>query len=118
MENQLNSNTQKGGLYSKIKMSVKTANIMVIVLCTALVIAMYWVVSNNGFTVKFDTTGGTHLESKRAMYGDYLDQEEIPTREGYIFAGWYLDADCTQPWDSENDMITQSMTLYAKWDKK
>ena len=118
MENQLNTNTQKGGLYSKIKMSVKTANIMVIVLCTALVIAMFWVVSNNGFTVKFDTTGGTHLEPIKAMYGDYLQQEEVPTREGYEFDGWYLDADCTQPWNSQSDVIVQSMTLYAKWVKK
>lgn len=118
MENQLNSNTQKGGLYSKIKMSVKAANIMVTVLSITLVLAIFFVVSNRGFTVKFDTAGGTHLETQKAMYGDYLKIDQEPTREGYVFAGWYLDENCTNPWDIENDMITGSMTLYAKWVKK
>lgn len=35
-----------------------------------------------------------------------------PTREGYTFGGWY---NGNTPWDFENGIVTQSMTLTAKW---
>ncbi|MDD7718193.1 MAG: InlB B-repeat-containing protein, partial [Eubacteriaceae bacterium] len=37
-----------------------------------------------------------------------------PTREGYTFAGWYLDADCTEKAD-ETVTLTDNVTVYAKW---
>ncbi|MBQ4585093.1 MAG: InlB B-repeat-containing protein [Clostridia bacterium] len=49
-----------------------------------------------------------------------------PRREGYTFAGWYKDAECTEQWDFENDeviisfdeeqnRIYEEICLYAKW---
>ena len=37
-----------------------------------------------------------------------------PTRESYIFEGWYKDGDYTLPVNAE-DIFTESTTLYAKW---
>ena len=82
-----------------------------------LVAATVFVVSHNGFTVKFDTNGGSHIESVRAMYSETLNIEENPVKEGYIFTGWYTDRDCTNSFDVENDAVTGSMTLYAGWEK-
>ena len=118
MENTLNNNKQKGGLYSKVNMSVETANKIVIGFCIAFALVFVFVISNNGFTVKFDTVGGTHLDNQKLMYDDLVIIEGNPTREGYEFAGWYLDTDYTMPWDIENDKVTGSMTLYAKWVEK
>lgn len=39
-------------------------------------------------------------------------EPSAPTREGYTFGGWYSGS---APWDFENGIVTQSMTLTAKW---
>ena len=49
-----------------------------------------------------------------------------PKREGYTFAGWYIDAECTKEWnfetdeviinyDEEGNRIYEEFCLYAKW---
>lgn len=38
-----------------------------------------------------------------------------PTRDGYVFDGWYTDSEYTAEWDFENDLVPGDMTLYAKW---
>ncbi len=63
-------------------------------------------------------------------YGGKITQPQYqPKREGYTFAGWYKDADCTDAWDFENDLtpeeavddegvaVYQETILYAKWSK-
>lgn len=116
MEKKTETTKKTGGLYSKINMSVKSANIMVASLLALLVIALIFVVKHNGFTVKFDTDGGSYIAPLKAEYSDKLFPE-TPTKEGWTFTGWYTDRDCTESWDSENDTVTGSMTLYAGWDK-
>ena len=89
---------------------------MVASLLALLVIALIFVVKHNGFTVKFDTDGGSYIAPLKAEYSDKLSPE-TPTKEGWTFTGWYTDRDCTESWDSKNDTVTGSMTLYAGWDK-
>ena len=105
---------QLRGLYSKVNISVKSLNI-IIVLAVALVACMAIGVSNAGFTVQFDSLGGTTVESQKHMYGELIMAPVPPTREGYLFDGWYLDQSTTRPWNLENDVVTESMTLYAGW---
>lgn len=66
--------------------------------------------------VKFDAKGGTlsgpaELNKKQ---NERLDRPDNPVREGYSFAGWYKDADCTKEWNFD-DLISGDMTLYAGW---
>lgn len=102
-------------LYSKVNISVKSLNIIIVVLAAALVICMAIGVSNGGFTVRFDSLGGTTVENQKYMYGELIEAPTPPTREGYIFDGWYLDQNTTRPWNLEKDIVTESMTLYARW---
>ena len=106
---------KSGGLYAKVNMSLKTANIMVLVLALLLVAAMFFVVKHNGFTVRFDTDGGSYVESQKVLHSELITTPDEPVREGYIFDGWYLDRACTVPFDPSVDTVTQSMTLYAGW---
>lgn len=103
------------GLYSKVNISVKTLNIIIIVLAAALVASMAFGIANRGFLVEFDTLGGTPVESQKRMYDELVAAPEAPTREGYVFDGWYLDREATRPWDMESDVVTGPMTLYAGW---
>ena len=119
MENGKNTDKQgkTGGLYAKVKMSVKTANIMVSVFIVLLVAATVFIVKHNGFTVKFDTNGGSYIESVKVMHSQTVDIKEEPVKEGYIFTGWYTDRDRTESFDIKTDTVTGSMTLYAGWEK-
>ena len=38
-----------------------------------------------------------------------------PTKDGYIFGGWYDDALCTQVHDFDAQMPAHNVTVYAKW---
>ena len=107
-----------GGLYARVKMSRRTANILVAVLIVALIAALAFVVTHNGFTITFDTNGGSHIEPVTAMHSDPVTVPEEPVKEGYRFTGWYTDRDCTQRWEMGKDTVTGSMTLYAGWEKK
>ncbi len=109
---------KNGGLYSKVNMSLKTANIMVLVLAFLLVAAMFFVVKHNGFTVRFDTDGGSYVESQKVLHSELITTPDEPVREGYTFDGWYLDRACTVPFDPSVDTVTQSMTLYAGWKQR
>lgn len=103
------------GLYGKINISVKTLDKIIVVLVALLIAALILAMSDRGFTITFDTLGGTSIESQTLMYGDRIELDEEPTREGYVFAGWYTDKNCTYEWDMETDTVYESMTLYAAW---
>ena len=94
-----------GGLYARVNMSVRAANIMVAVLVAVLVLV----------TVRFDTDGGSQIESVRVLHSETVPAVEDPVKEGWQFAGWYRDRACTLPWNMATDTVENSMTLYAKW---
>lgn len=106
---------QLRGLYSKVKISVKSLNIIIVVLIALLIVCMAYGIAKGGFRVSFDTQGGTVVESQIRMHGELLDTPAPPTKEGFEFDGWYLDPGGTVPWDTDTDTVTESMTLYAKW---
>ncbi len=105
------------GLYGKVKISVKTLDKIIIGGIAAIILLVVYGVANNGYVVTFDSRGGTDVPSQDAMYADYVLEPEPPTREGYVFTGWYQDENCIYAWDMEESQISQSMTLYAGWDK-
>ena len=109
---------RKGGLYAKVRMSVRTANILVAILALVLVGALIFVISHNGFTVNFETNGGTEVASVRVLHGETVAQSQVPAREGYEFTGWYTDRACTSPWSMDSYTVTGSLTLYAGWAEK
>lgn len=110
---------QLRGLYSKVKISVRTLNIIIVVLVIALIGCMAFGIAKGGFHVSFDTQGGTPVEMQKGiMHGELIEEPDPPTREGFEFDGWYLDPGGTIPWDPETDVVTESMTLYAKWSEK
>lgn len=44
----------------------------------------------------------------------HKDIPNIPSKDGYWFAGWFKDANFTQPFDV-NESVPHDMTIYAKW---
>ena len=106
------------GLYKNVKISVKTLDILIVGGIVLMIALVLYGIANNGYTVTFDSRGGTDVAMQTdVMYGDFVSEPEPPTREGYVFTGWYLDEGCTYLWDMEAFQVEQSMTLYAGWER-
>ena len=106
------------GLYKHVNISVRALD-YIIVACIAVVIILVALdLRNPGFTITFDSKGGTDVAPQNQMYGELLEVPEEPTREGYEFTGWYVDPACDDEWDQDEDIIETDFTLYAGWEKK
>ena len=68
-------------------------------------------------TVVFDSNGGSVVSPLgNIASGNTIVAPVAPTKTGNTFAGWYKDAALTDAWEFDTDMVTQDITLYAKWD--
>lgn len=105
------------GLYRNVNISVKSLDRIIIACIAVIVILVALEMRNPGFTITFDSRGGTDVAPQNQMYGQLLEVPEPPTREGYVFTGWYLDTACFELWDTGTDTIQSDMTLYAGWQK-
>lgn len=105
------------GLYRYVKISVKALDRIIIACIVVILLVVALELRNPGFTITFDSKGGTDVMSANQMYGELLEVPEPPTREGYRFTGWYTDAACNELWDVQQDTIEIDMTLYAGWEK-
>ena len=106
------------GLYKHVNISVKTLDRIIVGCIAVIVILVALDLRNPGFTITFDSKGGTDVAPQNQMYGELLEVPEDPTREGYEFSGWYLDPACDELWEEENDIIECDLTLYAGWEEK
>ena len=106
-----------GGLYNSVRMSVREANILSVACLALLVIVTVAIIifGRGGFTVAFDARGGSDVEIQTIQYGDTVTEPLPPTREGYVFTGWYADESCVDEWDFPSRTVSDNMTLYAGW---
>lgn len=74
-------------------------------------------VKSQAHRVKFDSQGGSSVDTQTPASGSVLAKPADPTRDGYTFGGWYIDEACTKAYDF-GAAVTADMTLYAKWTKK
>ncbi len=70
------------------------------------------------YTIIFDSNGGSEVPSEKVKKGELLQAPSPPVKEGYTIAGWYKDTDLTKTWDFAKDIVTENLTLYAKWKKE
>ena len=77
-------------------------------------------------TVKFNSKGDDYCDYMTVVTGTNTSELPVPTKEGYKFAGWYTDENCTVKCDtvpSNDQSQTESGTttenvyvnLYARW---
>lgn len=67
------------------------------------------------YTVKFDTNGGTTVQSQTVVVNGVVAEPSSPVRTGYTFAGWYADKEYASRWLFAENTITENTTLYGKW---
>jgi len=67
-------------------------------------------------TVTFDSNGGTAVTAQVVEDGTTATEPADPTKTDYTFGGWYKEDTFVNEWDFENDIVTEDITLYAKWE--
>ena len=65
-------------------------------------------------TISFDTQGGSKITPITIRSGESLTLPKTPTKEGFVFDGWYLDSNCIEAYD-DSYVVSKNITLYAKW---
>lgn len=70
------------------------------------------------FTVSFNSNGGSAVETKTVVNGKTLSAVSVPTREGYVFLGWYSDEALKTPFLFDATPVMADCTLFARWAEK
>ncbi len=66
------------------------------------------------YTVKFNTNGGSQVANQSVDRNDKVEMPDSPTKDGYIFDGWYTNDALTTAYNFESPVV-KGFTLYAKW---
>ncbi|MEY9978189.1 InlB B-repeat-containing protein [Lysinibacillus sp. RC79] len=75
-------------------------------------------VSEVDYVVTFDSNGGSKVPSQTVAYKALVKAPSNPKKEGYTFIGWYKNKEFTKAWDFKKDVVTEDLTLYARWMKE
>jgi uncharacterized repeat protein (TIGR02543 family) len=71
--------------------------------------------SPNNYTIRFDSNGGSSVSNLVQSYGTTINAPATPTKQGYLFVGWFNDEALTIPYTFQT-MPAGNITLYAKWE--
>jgi len=74
-----------------------------------------WVVVPAIYAVTFNSQGGSAVSAVNANDNTKLTAPAAPSKTGYTFGGWYVDAAGTAAWNFATDVVTSNTTLFAKW---
>ena len=70
--------------------------------------------SKKTYTVTFDSSGGSIVESQKIKEGDTASEPKSPTKEKYVFVEWTKDGKTF----NFNTLIESDITLVASWKKE
>ncbi len=68
-----------------------------------------WVIKT--YTVSFNSNGGSAVEAVKVNHGEKVTAPKAPTKDGYLFAGWYLGETAYD----FNGVVTADVELTAEW---
>ena len=66
------------------------------------------------YQVSFNTNGGTAVSEQTVTHGETAKEPAAPTRNGFLFGGWYQDATLSIPFAFTTPIVANT-TLYARW---
>lgn len=68
-------------------------------------------------TLSFDANGGTDAPSPitQNIRSTFDIPAKVPTRDGYLFNGWYTENDTGPYWSGDSLTLTHDQTLFATW---
>lgn len=104
------------GIYDKTDVPIRLLDGFIVGIIGTIIIMIVVFALNGGYTVSFDTSGGTEIGSQKLRYGNFVEMPEEPMRQGYTFAGWYYEGHENDTWDFSTDKVGGDLTLIARWE--
>ena len=104
-------------VYERAKVSVRFLDAFIIVGLLVIALVIVYLSVSGGFDISFDSLGGSEVPSQRLRYGERVAEPLPPTREGFLFLGWYEDRDFTKEVDFSSAVATGKTTVYAAWER-
>lgn len=92
----------------------KAIIVAVVIVLLLIIFAVIFILSNQKYTVTFDSKGGTLVEAQEVKKNETATEPADPAREGYIFLGWYTSETSTVEYDF-NTKVVENITLFARW---
>ena len=66
------------------------------------------------FNIQFESNGGSYVKIQNVEEGSRVKEPAEPTKEGFIFDGWYTNKKLTDEYNFKNK-VDEGFILYAKW---
>ena len=98
--------------------SIKLLDTVIILGIAAMAILIPLLSYMGGFTLSFEANGGSYTEPQTLRYGEFAKEPLPPTKEDHVFLGWYIDRDCTEPYDFTSMSAKEDLTVFALWKEK
>ncbi len=70
--------------------------------------------NNTTFKVEFKTNTSISISTQNINAGGHVIRPNNPSKNGYIFLGWYSNSSMTRLWNFDTDVVNSDTTLYAK----
>lgn len=70
------------------------------------------------YRISFDTNGHGAAPEEQTIVnksGGLVKRPPDPTASGVVFDGWYEEKECVTRWKFDSRIVTENVTLYAKW---
>ncbi len=67
------------------------------------------------YNVTFDSMGGSSVGTLSVLNGQEAEKPANPTKDGFVFVGWYTDDAYTTAWSFATQVVTGDVKLYAYW---
>ncbi|GHT78029.1 hypothetical protein FACS189464_0750 [Bacteroidia bacterium] len=67
------------------------------------------------YTVTFVPQNGDANTTASIIKNSTIATPTLPACTGYNMGGWYKDVACTDKWNFTSDLVTNDISLYAKW---
>ncbi len=106
------------GIYDKEDAPIRILDKLILGAVVLVIFFIFWFALHGGYTVSFDTDGGSEVADQRLNYGELVEEPEEPVKPGYTFAGWVTSEDesLAKEWDFAETRVTGDQTLYAVWE--
>ena len=92
---------------------MKKIGILLLTIVVALSLCVLFTACSGGVKLTFDRNDGTEAKVVKVKKGETYNFE-VPTREGYVFDGWFTDKQGSGE-KIESVVVESDATFYAKW---
>ncbi len=105
------------GIYGSKDVPIKILDSVIIGIVVMAVLLTLVFSADGGYEVRFETDGGTKIESQKVRYGKLVEKPETPIKAGYELVGWVTSQDeyLAETWDFSKNEVEEEITLYAVW---